>query len=112
MKLYEEILFLKHNAKCNWVVENVKPYYGELVPATQLGRHLFWSNFEIPDGHIAPKFKDMMKSDTVDGSERMKDWLGIRYQGNIYANGNHSPTQVLRNCVHPETGFFVFEAGK
>ena len=27
MKMYQEILFLEYNAKCNWVVENVKPYY-------------------------------------------------------------------------------------
>jgi DNA (cytosine-5)-methyltransferase 1 len=26
MKLWQEILFLKHHANCKWVVENVKPY--------------------------------------------------------------------------------------
>ena len=32
MALYEEILFLKHNIKGGWVVENVKPYYTPLIP--------------------------------------------------------------------------------
>ena len=48
MKLYQEIIFLKHNCKCNFVVENVKPYYKTLInPDVELQRHLFWSNFKI-----------------------------------------------------------------
>lgn len=49
MKLYEEIILLKHFApfKTKWVVENVKPYYDPLIPAKLLGRHLFWTNFDI-----------------------------------------------------------------
>ena len=31
MKLYEEIIFLKHFFKGKWVVENVKPYYKPLI---------------------------------------------------------------------------------
>ena len=46
MALYEEILFLKHNFKGGWVVENVKPYYTPLIaPTAVVGRHYFWSNF-------------------------------------------------------------------
>lgn len=33
MKLYEEILLLKHNFKGKYVVENVIPYYEPLIPA-------------------------------------------------------------------------------
>lgn len=50
MKLYEEIIFLKHHFEGLWLVENVKPYYEPLIkPTTILQRHLFWSNFEIAD---------------------------------------------------------------
>src|SRR5690625_5175568 len=48
MKLYEEILFLKHwSKKQKWVVENVIPYYDPLIPAETADRHLFWANFKI-----------------------------------------------------------------
>jgi len=49
MTLYEEILFLQHHAECKWVVENVKPYYKPLIPGKLIQRHMFWSNFDIPD---------------------------------------------------------------
>lgn len=47
MKLYEEIIFLKHFFKGLWVVENVKPYYEPLILPQYAGRHSFWCNFNI-----------------------------------------------------------------
>lgn len=42
MKLWQEIIFLQANAKCKWVVENVKPYYEPLIaPSVIIGRHCF-----------------------------------------------------------------------
>jgi DNA (cytosine-5)-methyltransferase 1 len=112
MSLYQEILFLKHFYKGKWVVENVKPYYEPLIkPTAILGRHYFWSNFFIPQFNLK-SMPNFIQDDTVDGCQRLKDWLGIQYNGNIYYKGNHSPGQVLRNCVHPSMGKHVFEASK
>ncbi len=48
MKLYQEILFLDNYFDGLWIVENVKPFYEPLIrPKRELGRHLFWSNFNI-----------------------------------------------------------------
>ncbi len=47
IKLYEEIIFLKHFFKGKWVVENVKPYYEPLIKPQYAGRHAFWCNFNI-----------------------------------------------------------------
>ena len=47
MKLYEEILFLKHFFKGKWVVENVISFYKPLIKPVKLNRHYFWSNFLI-----------------------------------------------------------------
>src|SRR3990167_604144 len=49
MSLYAEIIFLKHFAKCKWVVENVIGYYEPLVAPQVVGRHYLWSNFIIPN---------------------------------------------------------------
>ena len=109
MSLYQEILLLQHFFKGKYVVENVKPYYTPLIPPTkEIGRHLFWSNFNIGNFSI-PNFKNFITAGTVDESERFKEWLGIKYIGNIYYKGNHCPGQVLRNCVHPETGKYVLD---
>ena len=109
LKLYEEILFLQHNHKGLWVVENVVPYYKPLVePTKQVGRHLFWSNFnfDIEEVKSPDNFINMT---TVEGSKRLKDWLGIHYEGNIYYEGNHCPAQVLRNAVHPLVGKQIYD---
>lgn len=49
LKLYEEILFLQHYFKNGkYVVENVIPYYEPLIQAQKRGRHLYWTNFNLP----------------------------------------------------------------
>ena len=109
MKLYEEILFLQYNFKGHWVVENVKPYYPPLVqPQAELGRHLVWSNFPVSQCEV-PEFRNFINRQNLEAGELLKDWLGIHYEGNIYYEGNHCPTQVLRNCVHPDLGYHVYK---
>ena len=48
MSLYQEIIFLDHYFKGKYVVENVIPYYEPLIPAKRRGRHLYWTNFNLP----------------------------------------------------------------
>ena len=48
MKLYEEIIFLENYFKGKYVVENVIPFYTPLIPAKKRGRHLYWTNFNLP----------------------------------------------------------------
>ena len=104
MKLYEEIVFLQHNFDGLWLVENVIPYYKPLVDPTQkAGRHLFWSNFDFDVKEVKSP-KNFINTSNAKGSEELKEWLGITYEGNIYYNGNHDPAQVLRNAVHPDVG--------
>jgi len=98
--LYGLIVFLKTYYAGKWVVENVRPYYSPLIPATvELHRHLFWANF-----YIAPKsfnkagirsknkISDFSCADVVAGS-RIKN-----------------KRQVLRNCVDPQLGLHIFRA--
>lgn len=110
MSLYQEIIFLDHFFKGKWVVENVKPYYEPLIAPTKiLGRHYFWANFEIEDFEI-DNHPNFIKADSPEEIESLKKWLGISYTGNIYYKDNHSPGQVLRNCVHPDLGAHIFKA--
>lgn len=101
MKLYQEIIFLKHHCEgVKWVVENVKPYYEPLIPAQQVQRHLFWSNFNIPDVEMK---KDKLRSAQIKDLE-----LHNGYDLSKYRISNKR--QVLRNCVFPELGLHVFNS--
>jgi DNA (cytosine-5)-methyltransferase 1 len=112
MNLYQEIIFLQNFFSGKWVVENVKPYYEPLIPPTAtLGRHYFWANFQIKPFEVQSP-KGFINMETVAGAERLKDWLGLRYEGQIYYQDHHSPTQVLNNCVHPDLGLHVFNAAQ
>jgi len=108
LKLYEEILFLKHFFKGKWVVENVCPFYEPLIKeTTKVGRHMFWaSDYFIAEDVKRPK--DFINLDNLKGKEKLMNWLGIHYEKNIYYKGNHCPCQILRNCVHPDLGLQIF----
>lgn len=109
MALYQEIIFLKHFFKGLWVVENVKPYYEPLIPPSKIiGRHYFWSNFQIGDIEVK-NHKNFIKADSKQEIEAMKKRIGITYEGNIYYKDNHSPGQILRNCVLPEVGKHILD---
>jgi len=90
-------------------VENVKPYYKPLIPARNMGRHAYWANFEWLD-FKAPPIKDFINLGNAKETQKLKNWLGIHYDGNIYYDGNHCPAQILRNCVHPSIGGHIFNA--
>ena len=109
MALYQEIIFLQHFYKGGWVVENVKPFYELLIPGKIVGRHVFWSNFDIPD-HKEDTPKDFVNLANVAGKKKLMDWLGIHYEENIYYGKNHCPAQILRNCVHPNVGKAILGA--
>ena len=49
MKLYEEIIFLDTFFNGKYCVENVIPYYEPLIPAKKRDRHLYWTNFNLPN---------------------------------------------------------------
>ena len=111
MKLYEEIIFLQNFFQGSWVVENVVPYYKPLVePTIRIGRHLFWSNIPLFGIEDVKRPKGFINSGTVKESEKLKEWLGIHYEGNLYYKNNHCPGQILRNCVHPDKGEQIFNS--
>jgi len=108
LKLYEEILFLDHYFRGKYVVENVVPFYTPLIPPSQIiGRHMFWSNFMFLANDVQ-RPEGFINMGTVADAQKLKEWLGIEYEGNLYYGDNHCPGQVLRNCVHPALGDQIF----
>lgn len=102
MSLYEEIVFLKYHSTVLWVIENVVPYYEPLIPATRIGRHLYWSNFDLPESvHIVDKIRGAQIPDleALHGYDLSKYKLSNK-------------RQVLRNVVSPQVGLDILKAAE
>ena len=102
MKLYEEIIFLKHYFAGLYCVENVKPYYDPLVaPSVVLARHLFWSNFTIETASFETKH--------IRSKNKISDYnIGFDIAETEISNKR----QVLRNCVDSSLGLHIYEEMK
>ncbi|MHA1360888.1 MAG: DNA cytosine methyltransferase [Candidatus Helarchaeota archaeon] len=103
MALYEEILFLKYHFKNFWVIENVLPYYKPLIPAQQIGRHLFWSNFWIRPMKC-PNFTKVK-----DSVVKLQKYHGIDISSYKISRRK---VMILRNCVYPPLGLHIFNQSK
>ena len=106
MKLYEEILFLEHNFKGKYIVENVIPYYEPLIPAKKRGRHLYWTNFLLPTNIGERKEGKGIISVTGDEVKKLCDFHD--YDFNKY-KGNQRRDKIARNLVDYEVGKTILE---
>lgn len=111
MRLYQEIIFLKHHFKGKWCVENVQAYYKPLVTPIVLGRHWYWSNFDIekiPVGRSGITSSITTAGNTVK-KFNVSDWeKKYGYDLSKYKIANKS--LLLRNCVEPEVGLHILLA--
>jgi DNA (cytosine-5)-methyltransferase 1 len=99
MKLYEEILLLKHYYTGKWIVENVKPYYEYLIePSFTLGRHPYWSNFMVE-----PKEYEADGIKAVGAAEKIAKRFGYDLTGYDLPDKR----KALRNAVNPEMGLHI-----
>ena len=103
MKLYEEILFLKHLFNGKYVVENVIPYYEPLIPACKRHRHLYWTNFNLPTILTHRKVKISNGTNEVKKLCKFHDFDFYKYKGKQRTN------KIARNLVDYEAGKTIFE---
>jgi DNA (cytosine-5)-methyltransferase 1 len=99
MSLYEEIVFLKYHSKALWVVENVVPYYPPMMDPQKINRHLYWASFTINE---LPKVVENLRDLQIPGLQKLH---GIDLSKYKLSNKR----QILRNCVHPETGLAILQ---
>ena len=109
MKLYQEIILLDKHFKGKWVVENVAGYYEPLIKPKKVGRHLYWSNFNIPEIKVKPsrisqQSKEYSKSPVriykASDFEKLYRFDLSKYEG-------VDKRLLLRNCVEPEIGLHI-----
>ena len=102
MKLYEEIIILKKWFRGKFVVENVIPYYEPLIPGTKRDRHIYWTNFNLPNDLNDRKKTDLTKL-TLKELEAFHDIDLSTYKG------SQPKDKLARNLVDYEAGKTILD---
>lgn len=102
MSLYQEILLLEHFFKGKYCVENVIPYYEPLIAAKKRGRHLYWTNFNLPNDLGERKANNFIHSKVSDLS-KFHDYDFKKYKGSQRVD------KIARNLVDYEAGRTILE---
>jgi DNA (cytosine-5)-methyltransferase 1 len=108
MKLYEEVIFLDNFFEGKYVVENVTPYYEPLIPAQKRGRHLYWTNFTLPNDINERKLDGILceMRDEVTKLSEFHDYDFRQYKG------KQSVQKMARNLVDYEAGLTIFNVAR
>jgi len=104
MKLYQEVIFLDNFFKGKYVVENVIPFYTPLIPSKKRGRHLYWTNFNLPnDINERPPVGIGQGVNEVKRLCEFHDYDFYKYKGKQPTN------KIARNLVDYEAGKTILE---
>jgi DNA (cytosine-5)-methyltransferase 1 len=104
MKLYQEIIFLKHFYDGKYCVENVIPFYEPLIQAYKRHRHLYWTNFNLPNILSERKNPDLGRTkNVVEALSNFHDYDFTKY------NGKQSKQKIARNLVDYEAGKTILD---
>jgi len=102
-KLYEEVIFLDNYFKGTYVVENVIPFYEPLIEAKKRGRHLYWTNFNLPSD------LNERKSSIMESRNEVEKWCEFHDYNFRKYKGKQSMRKIARNLVDYEAGRTIFE---
>ena len=104
MKLYQEVIFLDNFFKGRYVIENVIPFYTPLIPSKKRGRHLYWTNFNLPNNiNERPPIGISQGVNEVKRLCEFHDYDFYKYKGKQPTN------KIARNLVDYEAGKTIFE---
>lgn len=103
LRLYEEIIFLDKWFDGKYVVENVIPYYEPLISAKKRGRHLYWTNFNLPSELNERKVSIMESNNEVEKWCKFHDYDFRKYKG------KQSTQKIARNLVDYEAGKTILD---
>jgi DNA (cytosine-5)-methyltransferase 1 len=104
MKLYQEVIFLDNFYNGKYVIENVIPYYDPLIPAQERGRHLYWTNFRLPNILTERKNPDLARTkNLVSVLSEFHDYDFRKYKG------EQSVQKIARNLVDYEAGKTILD---
>ena len=104
MVLYQEVIFLDNFFEGKYVVENVIPYYDLLIPGHKRGRHIYWTNFNLPKTLTNRKNPDLSRTTgLVDAMSKFHNYDFRKYKGKQRLN------KIARNLVDYEAGKTILD---
>lgn len=103
MKLYQEVIFLDNFFNGKYVVENVIPYYEPLIQAKKRGRHLYWTNFNLPNN------LNERKCAIMESKNELEKWCIFHDYNFKKYKGNQRIDKIARNLVDYEAGRTILE---
>jgi len=103
MTLYQEIIFLQHHFKGKYCIENVIPYYEPMFNPKKRGRHLYWTNFELPTTLSNRKVKISEGINEVKNLCKFHEYDFFTYKGKQPIN------KIARNLVDYQAGKTILE---
>ena len=109
MKLYEEIIFLKSYYNGKYCVENVIPYYEPLIHGYKRGRHIYWTNFPIPQELNHRVEGTGIISNTTDEVNKLCKFHDIDRQFLDSYKGNQRKQKIIRNLVDYAVGKTILD---
>jgi DNA (cytosine-5)-methyltransferase 1 len=113
MKLYEEILLLQHFFQGKYVVENVIPYYEPLITAIKRHRHLYWTNFNLPNDLGDRKTNDFINCKVSDLSKFHDFDFSVLNDVKGFTQTGHTKgiriEKIARNLVDYEAGKTILQ---
>jgi len=110
MKLYQEVIFLDNFFNGNYVIENVIPYYEPLIQGNKRGRHLYWTNFKLPNilSNRTPPNMNCNKNITKKVSQQFMEFHCVSSLIKKY-KGKQDKGKIARNLVDYEAGKTILE---
>lgn len=105
MNLYQEIIFLDNFFNGKYCVENVIPYYEPLIKGKRRGRHLYWTNFNLPNDLGDRRILNFVNAKTSE--------LEIFHKIDISRyKGKQRKDKIARNLVDFEAGLTIFNIAR
>ena len=103
MKLYEEVIFLKHHFNGKYCVENVVPYYDYFLNPYKRDRHLYWTNFTIPNT------LSQRSTGKINHESRLPELCELHDYDFTKYKGEQRVLKIARNLVDYKAGKTILE---
>lgn len=109
MKLYEEIILLKHYFKGEYCVENVSSYYTPLIAPQKRGRHYYWTNFKLPGKLSNREEISGVIGDSLNEMQKLCEFHNIDLSD---YKGEQKKITIARDLVDYEAGKTILNAAQ
>jgi len=102
LRLYQEVILLDNFFDGRYCIENVIPYYELLIPGKKRGRHIYWTNFNLP-ADLGERDFSMGGLNEVKKLCKLHDYDFYKYKGTQRID------KIARNLVDYEAGKTILD---